>query len=66
MIATKQVGNLVNCQCVNCSKEVKCGFKLEVGITEFIICKECKQRAAALLSFQDNKDHILLSTGEIY
>ena len=66
MISTKQVGHLVNCKCDNCSKEIKVGFKLVIGIREFIICKECKQRLGTMLSFQDNKDHILLSTGEIY
>ena len=66
MISTIQIGHLVNCQCVNCGKEIKVGFKLEIGISEFIICKECKQKAGTMLSFQDNKDHILLSTGEIY
>ena len=66
MISTTQVGHLENCKCNNCNKEIKVGFKLVIGITEFIICKECKQRAGIMLSFQDNKDHILLSTGEIY
>ena len=66
MISTKQVGHLVNCKCINCNKEIKVGFKLEIGITEFIICNECKQKVGTMLSFKDNKDHILLSTGEIY
>ena len=66
MISTIQVGHLVNCKCINCNKEIKVGYKLEIGITKFIICNECKQKAGTLLSFQDIKDHILLSTGEIY
>ena len=66
MISSIQVGNLVNCHCVNCNKEIKIGFKLEIGIKEFIICKDCKQKAGTMLSFQDNKNHMLLSTGEIY
>ena len=66
MISTIQVGNLVNCQCVNCNKEIKVGFILKIGITECIICKECKQKAGKMLSFQDNNEHLLLSTGEIY
>ena len=66
MISTIQLGQLVNCHCVNCNKEIKVGFKLEIGITEFIICKECKQKAGTMLSFHDNNGHILLSTGEIY
>ena len=66
MISSIQVGQLVNCKCVNCNKEIKVGFKLEIGITNFIICKECKQKAGEMLSFHDNNDHLLLSTGEIY
>ena len=66
MISIIQVGHLVNCKCINCNKEIKVGFKLEIGITEFIICNECKRKVGTMLSFKDNKDHILLSTGEIY
>ena len=66
MITSIQVGHLVNCKCINCNKEIKVGFKLEIGNIEFIICNECKQKAGTMLSFQDNKEHILLSTGEIY
>lgn len=52
--------------CCNCKSEITSGHILEVNTEQYILCKDCRHKLFYLFSINDNYDHMLLSSKEVY